>query len=230
MTARVDSMRIVIAGGHGQIARRLGRLLAERGDDVVGLVRNPEHVAELDADGVTSVLLDLEDADVGDVAAVLQGADAAVFAAGAGPGSGAARKQTVDRDAAVLLVDAAERAGVPRLVQVSAMGTDHARAGVREGIEEVFAAYLTAKREAEDDLRERTGLGWVILRPGGLTNDPGTGRVRLAEHVERGRVSRDDVAAVLLAILDEPRLDGRVLELVGGDTPTEAAIAQVIAD
>jgi nucleoside-diphosphate-sugar epimerase len=216
-------MRIVIAGAHGQVARRLGRLLSARGDSVVGVVRNPDHRADLASDGVEPVVLDLESASVDDVAAVVSGADAVVFAAGAGPGSGVDRKDTVDRAAAVLLADAAERAGVGRYLLVSSMGVDRVAGGATpDGVDEVFTAYLRAKLAAEEDLLARTGLRTTVLRPGGLTDDPGTGRVTLARHVDPGRVPRDDVAAVLLALLDSG--PGGVLELVSGPTPIAEAV------
>jgi nucleoside-diphosphate-sugar epimerase len=135
-------MRVVIAGGHGKIALLLERLLAGRGDQAVGLIRNPAHVAEVQQAGAEAVVCDLEAASAADVAALLSGADAVVFAAGAGPGSGVPRKDSVDRGASVLLADAAERAGVRRFVQVSSMGADQP-AG-RDG-DEVWAAYITAK-------------------------------------------------------------------------------------
>ncbi|WP_113700134.1 NAD(P)H-binding protein, partial [Nonomuraea lactucae] len=152
---------------------------------------------------------------------ILHGADAAVFAAGAGPGSGTARKDTVDRAASVLLADAAEQAGVPRFVQISTMGAGRPPA---PGRDEVWAAYLKAKTEAEDDLRRRP-LDWTILRPGALTDDPGTGLVRLAPEVPRARVPRDDVAAVIAALLRERAGIGQVLELTSGDTPIAEAVA-----
>jgi nucleoside-diphosphate-sugar epimerase len=218
-------MRIVVAGAHGQVARRLGRLLSARGDTVIGVVRNPDHVADLTDDGVTPVVHDLETATVDDVAPLLDGADAVVFAAGAGPGSGAPRKDTVDRGAAVLLADAAERAGVRRYLLVSSMGADSVEDGaIPEGVDEVFLAYLRAKLAAEQDLLARTALSTTVLRPGGLTDDPGTGRVTLARHVDRGSVPRDDVAAVLVALLDDGA-DGAVLELVGGPTPIDEAVS-----
>src|SRR4051794_8670667 len=146
-------MRVVVAGAHGKVARRLGRLLSDRGDTVVGIVRNPDHGADLTADGVEPVVLDLESAAVDEVAAVVSGADAVVFAAGAGPGSGVARKDTVDRGAAVLLADAAERAGVPGYLLVSSIGVDDVAGGAApEGMDEVFVAYLRAKLAAEQDL------------------------------------------------------------------------------
>jgi nucleoside-diphosphate-sugar epimerase len=217
-------VRIVLAGAHGQIARRLGRLLTRRGDTVVGIVRNPAHQADLVADGMEPVVLDLEAATVDDVSAVVAGADAVVFAAGAGPGSGAARKDTVDRAAAVLLADAAEWAGVPRYLLVSSIGVDLVADGATpEGVDEVFVAYLRAKLAAEQDLLAREGLRVTVLRPGSLTDAPGTGLVTLAPSVEGGSVPRDDVAAVLVALLDEPR-DGAVVELVSGPTPVADAV------
>jgi uncharacterized protein YbjT (DUF2867 family) len=203
-------MRVVIAGGHGRIARRLARLLAAQGDRAVGIVRNPDHVEDLTALGADAVVLDLERATVDQVAGVLGGADAVVFAAGAGQGSGAARKETVDLGAAVLVARAAEQAGVRRFLQVSAMGLD--RAG-DEGMDEVFRAYLVAKAAAEDDLRGRD-LDWTIVRPGRLTDDPATGQVNVAESVPPGSVSRDWVAAVLLRLLNDAATAGRTLEVV----------------
>ncbi|TDC79659.1 NAD(P)H-binding protein [Streptomyces hainanensis] len=218
-------MRTVIAGGHGKIARRLERLLAARGDEAVGLIRNPAQADALRAAGAEPAVCDLESATVGEVARHLEGADAAVFAAGAGPGSGAARKETMDLGGAVLFADAAELAGVRRFVIVSSIGAD------REpppGTDPVFAAYLRAKSAADADIRSRTGrLSWTVLRPGGLTDEPGTGLVTLAESTERGSISRDDVAAVLLALLDTPATTGLSLDLVAGPTAIPRAVTEV---
>jgi uncharacterized protein YbjT (DUF2867 family) len=217
-------MRIVIAGAHGKIALILGRMLHDRGEDVVGIIRNPAHADDLRAVGETPSVLDLENADVDAVARVLAGADAIVFAAGAGPGSGAARKDSVDRGASVLLADAAEKAGVRRFVQVSSIGADAVANGARpDGVDEVFHAYLVAKLAAEDDLRARD-LAWTILRPGALIDGPGTGQVRLAAKVNRGSVPRADVAAVIVALLDAPGTAGKVFELVSGNVEIAAAV------
>jgi nucleoside-diphosphate-sugar epimerase len=220
-------MRIVIAGGHGKIALLLGRLLAERGDSVVGLIRNPAQRADLSALGIEPVLLDLETAEVEAVAKVLAGADAAVFAAGAGPNSGAARKETVDLAASVLLADACEQAGVSRFVQISSFGVESVRNVAPTPDDEVFTVYLRAKLAAEDDLRRRS-LAWTVLRPVGLTDEPGTGRVLLAPSVERGTVPRADVAAVVLGLLDEPRSAGLVLELLTGEVPVAEAVSAAL--
>ena len=214
-------MRVVIAGGHGQIALRLERLLAARDDEAVGIIRNPAHAADLEAAGARAVVLDLENSDVDAVAAVLTGADAAIFAAGAGPGSGTARKDTVDRGAAALFAEAAERAGVRRHIQVGSMGADNPD---NPDVTEEFRHYLRAKRAAEDDLKARD-LDWTILRPGQLTDDAGTGLVLLAGKTGRGPVPRDDVAAVLVALLDTPATARRTLELISG----EDAISQAIS-
>ncbi len=218
-------MRIVIAGGHGKIALRLARLLAGSGHDVVSLVRNPDHVTDVEATGAVGVVADLESETAEGLARHLTGADAVVFAAGAGPGSGIARKDTVDRAGAVLLADAAGAAGVRRYLLVSSIG---AGSPVPPGTDATFAAYLEAKTAAEEDVRGRD-LAWTILRPGGLTDDAGTGRVRLAPEVTRGGVTRDDVAAVLAALLDEPATAGLVLGLVAGDEPVRDAVRRVAA-
>ncbi|GAA3764241.1 nucleoside-diphosphate-sugar epimerase [Spinactinospora alkalitolerans] len=218
-------MRIVIAGGHGKIALRLERLLAERGDTPVGLIRNPDHADDLRAVGAEPVLIDLETATVTELTEKVMGADAVVFAAGAGPGSGVPRKDTVDRAAAGLLADAASLAGVRRYLMVSAISVDD---GPAPDAEPVWAAYVRAKKAADDDLRERSlTADWTILRPGRLTDEPGTGRVWLAPKAEHGDVSREDVAAVLVALLDSPATIGHVLELVGGNTPIAEAVASI---
>jgi uncharacterized protein YbjT (DUF2867 family) len=217
-------MRVVIAGGHGKIALLLERLLAERGDQAVGLIRNPAQVADVERADAEAVVCDLEAASANDVTMVLSGADAVVFAAGAGPGSGAPRKDSVDRAASVLMADAAERAGIRRFVQVSSMGAGQPP---RPGTGEVWAAYITAKTAAEDDLRARD-LDWTILRPGGLTDAPGTGKIRLAAPpVPAGTVPRADVAAVIAALLDEPGTRHQTLELIGGDTPVATAVRSI---
>ncbi|MEU4081547.1 NAD-dependent dehydratase [Streptomyces venezuelae] len=215
-------MRIVIAGGHGQIALRLERLLSAGGHEVAGIIRRPEQAGDLRDAGAEPVVLDLESASVEMVAAVLQGADAAVFAAGAGPGSGADRKDTVDRAAAVLFAEAAERAGVRRYVVVSSMGADAAHPG-----DEIFDAYLRAKGAADDEVRSRTGLDWTVLRPGSLTNDAGTGMVRLEARTGRGTIPRDDVAATIAELLDTPATSGLTLELIAGSTPLSVAVKVV---
>ena len=220
-------MRIAIAGAHGQVARRLGRLLSSRGDTVVGIVRNPAHESDLVADGVEPAVLDLETASIDQVAAVVSGADAVVFAAGAGPGSGTDRKHTVDHGAAVLLADAAERAGVRTYLLVSSMGVEQARKGTPKGMDPDFAIYLQAKLRAEDQILPRPGLDTTIVRPGRLTDDPGTGRVTLGHGIEFGAVPRDDVAAVLAEILRAGKTDD-VVELVGGPTPVEEAVAGLL--
>jgi nucleoside-diphosphate-sugar epimerase len=217
-------MRVVIAGGHGKIALLLGKALVERGDTSVGIVRNPDHVGELAELGLESTVVDLERSSVDEVAGALAGAGAAVFAAGAGPGSGAARKDTVDRAAAVLFADAAAAAGIRRFILVSAMGVESVRDGATpSGVDDVFVSYLRAKLAAEDAVLARDGLDATVLRPGGLTDEPGTGRVWLAPKVDRGSIARADVAAVLVALLDR-RPAAPVLELVAGDTPIAEAV------
>ena len=213
-------MDLVIAGGHGKIGLRLGRLLAERGDRARGLIRNPEHEDELTEAGVEPVVCDLEDGACNPVAAI-EGADAVVFAAGAGSGSGADRKWTLDYAGAAKLIVAARARAIRRYVIVSAMGASSPPAG-----DEVFAVYLRAKARADEELRQ-SRLDWTVVRPGGLTDEPGTGRIQAAERLPRGSISRDDVAATLLAVLDEPGTIGATFDLVAGDVPIRDAVAAI---
>src|ERR1700760_348376 len=208
---------IAIAGAHGKIALILGRLLAERGDTVRGLIRNPEQEDDLRAVGIEPVICDLE-AD-GDVATAIRGSDAVVFAAGAGPGSGDARKSTMDLGGAVKLVEAAKAEGVSRYLIVSSMGAEKAPADGAEG----FGAYLRAKFEADEAVRA-SGLDYTVVRPGGLTEDPGTGLVTIAEETGRGHIPRADVAAVLLACLDTPSTIGQSFDVISGETPIPDAL------
>jgi nucleoside-diphosphate-sugar epimerase len=217
-------VHVVIAGGHGRIALRLTALLANRGDLVTGLIRNPDHRSDVEAAGGRATVLDLERVDAAELAEHLVTADAVVFAAGAGPGSGAERKDTVDRASAVLLADAAVRAGVRRYLLISSTGVDAPPAA---GTDEVWAAYLRAKKAAEEAVRA-ADLDWTVLRPGRLTDEPGTGRVLLAPPpVDRSDVTRDDTAAVLVALLDTPATAGLTLELREGDDDVVEAAAAV---
>jgi uncharacterized protein YbjT (DUF2867 family) len=218
-------MRVVIAGGHGKIALITEGLLSRRGDSVAGFIRNPAHTGDVEQAGAEAVVLDLEQASVEEVASQLTGADAVVFAAGAGPGSGAARKETVDRDAAILLADAAQAAGVRRYVMISSMGAD-AEAPDEAG-DPVFVAYLRAKGAADDAIRARTTLDWTVVRPGMLTDDPGSGTVTIAESTGHERIPRADVAAVLVAVLDTPETAGVTFELISGDTAIADAVAKL---
>jgi uncharacterized protein YbjT (DUF2867 family) len=214
-------MRVTIAGGHGQIALRLARLLGKQGDEVRSLIRNPDHADDVRAAGAEPVVCDLEAASEDEVAEAVGSIDAVVFAAGAGPGSGPERKETMDYGGAVKLIAAAKRNGIRRYVMVGSMGADPDAEG-----DDTFAAYLRAKGRADAEL-EASGLDYTIVRPGRLTNDPGSGRVRVGERVGRAEVSRDDVAAVLAAVLHEPATIGRAFEVVAGDVAIEEALAQL---
>jgi uncharacterized protein YbjT (DUF2867 family) len=215
-------MDVVIAGAHGKVGRRLARRLATRGDRVRGLIRNPDHAEDLRADGSEPVVCDLESADVREVAEAIAGADAVVFAAGAGPGSGAERKLTVDRDGAVKLLEAARGAQVDGYVMVSSVGAEDPPDG-----DDVFSVYLRAKAEA-DRVLKASDRAWRIVRPVSLTDEPGDERVRLSQEPLRGEVSRDDVAATLEAVLHEPRTTHRILYVADGEKPVANALAAAL--
>jgi uncharacterized protein YbjT (DUF2867 family) len=213
-------MDILVAGGHGKVAHRLLKILAEQGHTARGLIRKRDQAADLEAVGAVPVLGDLENDATLD--AYVKGSDAVVFAAGAGPGSGDARKRTVDLGGAVKLVDAAKATGVRRYVMVSSIG-----AQAPDSAGGSMGPYLQAKAQADDYLRA-SGLDWTVVRPGGLTDDPGTGLVRVTTELgHRGPVPRDDVAAVLAACLTMPAAIRVTFELFAGDTPINEALASL---
>ncbi len=212
-------MRVAIAGGHGKIALIIQQLLSKAGHEAVGIIRNPDHAADLLIVGGIPVVLDLEHTSVETLAADLVGVDAVVFAAGGGPGSGPERKLTVDRDGAIRLADAAERAGVRRYVMISARRTDD----YDPESDDVFQIYLRAKSEADANLRERN-LDWTIIRPGGLTDEPPTGTVSVAEHLGEddaggGTIPRADVAELVVQAVTQGHAVRRQFEVVSGTRP-----------
>lgn len=212
-------MDVVVAGGHGKVGLKALTLLAERGHMARGLVRNPDHAGDLEAAGSEAVVFDLEEHGAADLVPILQGAGAVIFAAGAGPGSGPARKRTVDHGAAVTLLEAAETAGVGRYLMVSALAVNHPDRWSDE-----MRPYYQAKAEADAQL-EASGLGFTITRPGRLTDEAGTGMIDAAGDLGRyGEITRADVAATLVACLDEPATVRRSFDLLAGETPIAAAL------
>lgn len=214
-------MRVVVVGGHGKVAMLLHPILRGRGHEVRGVIRNPDQAEDLRRAGAEPVVCDIEAVD--DISDAVGSADTVVFAAGAGPGSGAARKWTVDRDGALKLIEAAKKNGIRRYVMISAMGVDEPRG------DEVFQAYSRAKAEADQALRE-SGLDWTIIRPGRLTDEPGRGRVALAPSLPAGEVPRADVAAVLAEVLETPASTGHQLDLTTGDLTILEALRAAIGE
>jgi uncharacterized protein YbjT (DUF2867 family) len=213
---------VTIAGGHGKIALRLTRRLSARGETVVGLIRKPEHAGDVRAQGGQPVLCDLEHAAVPEIAAAVSGASAVVFAAGAGPNSGAQRKLTVDRDGAIKLLEAATTVDVPRYLIISSVGAENPPDG-----DDVFSVYLRAKAEA-DQAVQASDVAWTIVRPGRLTDAPGTGRVRIELDPFRGEIPRDDVAAVLDAVLLQTHAKRRILYANAGETDIDQALEAIL--
>ena len=211
-------MRVVIAGGHGKIALRLTRLLHERGESVGSIIRTTEQEPEITDAGGQPIVCDLEKASSQEVAQAIGPADAVVFAAGAGPGSGPERKWTVDYGAAVKLIEAAKLNSIDRYVIISSIGADPNATG-----DDDFAVYLRAKGKADEELTQ-SGLAYTIVRPHGLTDDPGDGKVRIAVRMDRSKVPRDDVAAVVEAALHEPATIGKQFEVADGNDPIARAL------
>ncbi|MHA6669572.1 SDR family oxidoreductase [Homoserinimonas sp. A447] len=214
--------RIVIVGGHGKVALRLARMLADRGDEVTSLIRNPGHAAEVAEHGATPVVADVEALSAEELSTHFAGHEAVVWSAGAGGGD-PERTYAVDRDAAIRSMEAAASAGVKRYVMVSYLG---ARADHGVDPQNSFFAYAEAKAAADDHLRQ-TDLDWTILGPGGLTLDAGTGLIAVGYELQGGKVSREDVAAVAAAVLGDGGTIGQTIPFVGGDTPIGEALARL---
>jgi uncharacterized protein YbjT (DUF2867 family) len=166
-------------------------------------------------------MLDIEQDGVDHYAAAFAECEAIVFAAGGGPDGNIERKRTVDLGGSLASIEAAQQVGIDRFVQISAINVDRP---VPDDAEPVWKAYVEAKRDADLALRD-SGLDWTILRPGRLTNDEGTGLVTLGDAVGRGDIPRADVAAVVVAALDNPVSIGRQWDVVGGQTPVDEAVA-----
>lgn len=213
-------MKVLVAGAHGKTARRLVRLLVAEGHEVRGLVRKEEQLPDVGTDGAEPVLCDLEKEEVGGaVGRAVEGCDAVVFAAGAGPGSGAARKETMDYGGAVKLIEAAGRHGVRRYLMLSSTGVDDP-----ESRDEAMRPYLLAKARADERLAS-SGLDYTIIRPGRLTEDEGTGKIDAAESLGRyGEIPRDDVARTFAAVLEARNTFRKKFEILAGSTPIREAV------
>jgi uncharacterized protein YbjT (DUF2867 family) len=197
-------MKVLVAGAHGKVGRHVVRLLAEDGHDARAMIRSDEQADEIRTLGGSPVIADLESDDSSAISRAVEGADAIVFSAGAGPGSGAARKETVDYGGAAKLIRAAKERGVRRYVMVSSIGAHDP-----EGADEPMRPYLRAKAKADEEL-VKSGLDYTIIRPGGLTDDSGTGLVDASTELgRRARVPREDVAATIVACLEMPETVGR---------------------
>lgn len=211
--------RIIVFGGHGRIALLLAPLLVARGDEVTAVIRNPDHVAEVEQGGAHALVADVESLGTEELAAIIGGHDAVVWSAGAGGGS-AERTYAVDRDAAIRTMDAAADADVKRYVMVSWIGSkaDH---GVPEDSD--FFPYADAKWAADEHLRG-TDLDGTILGPGTLTFDEPTGRI-LLDAEGKAEVSRADVAAVIAETLENPSTFGRTIRFGNGGDEDSTPIA-----
>jgi uncharacterized protein YbjT (DUF2867 family) len=213
--------RILIVGGHGKVALHLARTLTDRGDQVTSVFRNPDHADDVSATGARPVVADIENLGTDALADLLAGHDAVVFSAGAGGGD-PARTYAVDRDAANRVIDAAGHAGVRRFVMVSYFG-----AGPDHGVSQdnSFFAYADAKAAADAHLRA-SDLDWTVLGPGRLTLAPATGRIAVgAGAAEKAEVSREDVALVAAAALNDNSTIRRTIDFNNGDLPILEALA-----
>ncbi len=212
-------MHVFIAGANGQIGQHLLREIADSNHEARALIRHPDQGPELQQLGATETVLgDLEQ----DCSEAMRGCDAVIFAAGSGPHTGPDKTIDVDQDGAIRLVDTAKAMGIKRFIIVSSMG-----AGSPEKGPEKLQHYLRAKHNADEHLKN-SGLDYTIVRPGRLTDDDGTGKVTVsADLKEVGKIPRQDVARVLLAVLDSDNATDAVFDVVSGDTPVSEALAKL---
>ncbi len=213
----------MIVGGHGRVGLLTARALVERGHSVRSLIRRQEQGADVEATGAVPFLLDIERSDVGDFVDAFAGADGVVFSAGGGADGNAERKRTVDLEGSLKSIEAAQRAGARRFVQVSAMGVDEP---LPEDTNPVWRAYVEAKRDADAALRA-SDLDWTIVRPGRLTDDPARGAVRIGRNLPGGEIPRPDVAAVLAAALETSSTIGAQFDLTSGEQSIPDALASL---
>ncbi|HHX85179.1 MAG TPA: SDR family oxidoreductase [Actinomycetales bacterium] len=214
---------VTIIGGHGKVALRVARILSDHGTDVYSIIRNPDHADDVREAGANPVVADVEELDAAGLAEkVVRGSGAVVWSAGAGGGN-PDRTYAVDRDAAIRTMDACAEEGVDRFVMVSYQG-----AGPDHGVPEdsSFFPYAEAKAAADEYLRG-TKLHWTILGPGKLTDEPGRDTIGVGEDMREDRAtSRDEVAAVIAAVLRRPDTVGRTIEFTDGDTPIGEALTR----
>ncbi|GIN73742.1 putative sugar epimerase YhfK [Bacillus sp. J14TS2] len=211
-------MNVLIIGANGQIGQHVVRKLHESSEhDAIAMVRKEEQKAEFEKQGVKTALVDLE-GSITDIANAAKDADAIVFTAGSGGHTGADKTMMIDLDGAIKSMEAAKQAEVKRFVIVSAIGVHH-----RDKWMGAVPYYSAAKHYADVWL-ERSGLDYTIIRPGGLTNDSGTGKVKVAVDLERGQISREDVASAIIASLENNHTIGKTFDMIEGETPIEEAL------
>jgi uncharacterized protein YbjT (DUF2867 family) len=213
--------KVFVVGASGKVGRRLCRQLAERGHRVAALHRRPEQGDELTSLGATPVAGNLLDLDAAELAKLISGSDAVVFTAGAGR-AGIELTNAIDGRGLELATEAAAIAGVRRFILVSvfpdALRDKETSAG--------FENYIAVKKRADVHLVE-TGLDWVIVRPGTLLDDPGTGKVRAGVAIPYGEVPRDDVAATIAELIERPAVNRIIIELTSGEVPVTEAVRRL---
>ncbi|SES21591.1 SDR family oxidoreductase [Salisediminibacterium halotolerans] len=210
-------MKVLVVGANGQIGQHTVLKLKEHADhEVRAMVRKEEQAKQLRTEGAEAVVADLE-GSVDEIAEAAKGCDAIVFTAGSGGSTGADKTLLVDLDGAVKTMEAAEKAGIDRFLMVSAI-----QAHNRDNWNEKIKHYFAAKHYADRELM-RSGLNYTILRPGGLLNEEGRGRVKVGENLERASIPREDVADVIVAALNDSNAYRKGFDLITGeDAPADA--------
>jgi uncharacterized protein YbjT (DUF2867 family) len=208
---------VTVLGASGRTGRSLVRLLVRHGFAVRAGVRDRHRRPSVAGLGAPAFITDLA-SDPAELVEAFTGSDVVINCAGA-PDPAPAAVNLIDRDGAIAAIRAAERAGVRRYVQLSAMFADAPDQG------DPLVRSILAAKQISDNVLSHSSLVWTVVRPATLTDEPGTGRIAAAGHLHAGRIPRADVAAVLLGCLLEPNTDNRGFDVRSGDTPVAAALA-----
>ncbi|MBD7939110.1 SDR family oxidoreductase [Cytobacillus sp. Sa5YUA1] len=210
-------MKVLVIGANGQIGKQvMNKLSKSTGDTPVAMVRKAEQLNDFKNSGLEAVHASLT-GTVDELATAMQGCDAVVFTAGSGGHTGYDQTLLIDLDGAGKAIEAAEQAGVSRFVMVSAI-----HANDREKWTAI-EPYMAAKHYA-DKMLMNSSLDYTIVRPGGLLNEPGIGKVQASASLERNTIPREDVAATIVEVLHNDRTIHQSFDLVTGEETIDEAL------
>ena len=234
----------LIFGGSGKVARHLTRQLVAQSYVVHSVIRNSAQVAELQSLGANPIVQSIEDSSVSQLASTIKQCkpETIVWSAGAGGGN-PNRTKSVDQEGAIKSFDACAEAGVKRLIVVSAVDVrDRTKNAYPDWYDEeskmrsdkvwgAIGVYMEAKYQADRNLRTangKRGLDYTIVRPGGLSSEPGAGKIAAGRVGLERTISREDVAAVVIECIKNNGTIGLAFDVVGGETPIAQAVREVV--
>jgi uncharacterized protein YbjT (DUF2867 family) len=211
-------MNVLVVGANGQVGQLLVNQLRDSREHTVKAMVRKEEQAEAYRKMDIEVAVACLEQSVEDIAQAARGCNAIVFTAGSGRHTGFDKTLLIDLDGAVKTIEAAEKAGIKRFIMVSAI-----QAHRRENWHEKMLPYYAAKYYA-DKMLAQSELTYTIIRPGGLLNEPGTGKITAAIDIRSGKISREDVANTILHSLTEENTYYQSFDLVTGEVPIGNAL------